>query len=1143
LLVTQFFGAFNDNVFKFMIGLLLAAAAVANLPTDPTTTQNVIDAVSQEQFTLAFVVMTIPLMLFSIPAGVWADRWSKRKLIVATKTLELVIMLAAMASLMVAPDRLYIPLALLGATGLQSALFSPAKYGILPELLPHERLSRGNGQIELWTFVAIVSGSAVGGVLIGLTGEETLVADDVKMYLSGQKTWLAVGFLASLSVVGLFASLRVPRTAPARPDARLSNTLVAALSTIRADRILRLAVMGSVVYWAIASLFSQNLLVYTKSLTESPTLATLPLGIMGLGVGVGSVLAGRLSKNKVEYGIIPMGAMGLTLFSLILGVFGPGYVVTCVLMVLMGLCCGLIIVPLHTILQWRTPEDRRGAVIATANAFVFGGVLAGSLIAYALTLYEVSTRGVMIAAAVGLLGASAWAIWLVPDSLLRLAFVLMTHTVYRLKIVNPEAIPESGGALLTPNHVSLIDGFLIMASTDRSVRFIVNEDYYNKWWARPMFKTAGAIPINSSGGSRQMMRALKDAGEYLAQGDVVCIFPEGGITRTGMTMPFRRGITRIAKGRGVPIIPVHLDRVWGSIFSFERGRFVRKWPQRIPYPITVSFGEHLPEDATPFEVRQAVMELGSAAWEERMADRRPLHHTFIQTVRSRPWRRAFADQNRAVSRLGALAGAIVMARKLRERWAGQDFVGLLLPPSVPAVMANVAAALAGKTSVNLNYTTGPAGLESAAKQAGLKTVVTSKAFIEKAQLELPGGPEIIYLEDVAPTISATDRAGAALRGLLAPIGSIERFCGAERAVTLADAATVIFSSGSTGEPKGVVLTHKNIDSNVEGAAQVFHVDASDTLLGILPMFHSFGYMTLWFGANRGFATASHANPLDTDAIGELIEKHNVTVIIATPTFLQMYLRRFEPEALGSVRMVLTGAEKLPERLTLAFEERFGIRPMEGYGATECSPIVAISALDVRYAGVFQSGSRRGSVGQPLPGVHVKVVDPDTHESLGPGEPGMLLVRGPNIMKGYLGRDDLTEQAIRDGWYVTGDIALIDEDGFIRITDRLSRFSKIGGEMIPHGKVEEALHEAANATTQTFAVTAVPDEKKGERLAVLHTTAAENIPDLVKSLTDMGLPNLFIPRADQFVAVEELPMLGTGKLDLKSLKKIAMEALG
>jgi len=358
-----------------------------------------------------------------------------------------------------------------------------------------------------------------------------------------------------------------------------------------------------------------------------------------------------------------------------------------------------------------------------------------------------------------------------------------------------------------------------------------------------------------------------------------------------------------------------------------------------------------------------------------------------------------------------------------------------------------------------------------------------------------------------------------------------------------DVATILFSSGSTGEPKGIELTHANLQANCDAIAQIVPFDHHDKLVGVLPMFHSFGNMALWFAVGQGAGIVFHPNPLDAAAVGHLVSTHGATVLIATPTFLQLYYRRVEPGQFGSLRMVLTGAEKLTNELADAFEDRFGLRPVQGYGATECAPAIAVSAPGYRAPGFYQAGARRGSVGRPVPGVTVRVVDPDTFEPVATGERGMLLVRGANIMKGYLGREDLTAAAIRDGFYVTGDIGRIDAEGFLYLTDRLSRFSKIGGEMVPHGTVEEHLQACSGEQGRAFAVCGVPDPRKGERLAVLTTVSPAQVEGLLEQMGQRGLPPLFIPRPKQFVHVGELPVLGTGKLDLREVQRVARDAAG
>ncbi len=736
-----------------------------------------------------------------------------------------------------------------------------------------------------------------------------------------------------------------------------------------------------------------------------------------------------------------------------------------------------------------------------------------------------------------------WYLGLDLTTFLRLILVLLTNTLYRLRILGEQHVPKSGGALLVPNHVSFVDGLLLIASLDRPVRFVVEAQYAERHIFKPFMKALGVIPISSRGGLRVILKALRDVGSALDNGDLVCIFPEGQITDTGTLLPFQRGLERIVKGRPVPIIPVHLDRVWGSIFSFNNGRFLWKIPEQLPYPVTVSFGAPLPPNTSVHELRGKIRQLGEEAWQLKKSSCRPLHREFIRSMRRAPFRLAMADQNRPhVTSLEALIGSIVLARILRSYWNNQEQVGVLLPPTVAAALVNVAAPLCGKTIVNLNYTVGKSGLEAAVHLAGLRTIVTSRLFAQKAKLDFPKGPSVIWLEDLNKTITIAHKLLAALLALFAPCRIIERVCGQTTLLTPDSLATIIFSSGSTGEPKGVMLSHFNVNSNCQGAMQVLHLYQDERVLGILPFFHSFGYMVFWFVMSNKGTMIFHSSPLDVAMIGELIRTYRVTFLFTTPTFLQLYSRRCTPEQFNSVRVIITGAEKLPARLAQTVQNTFGVGPIEGYGVTECAPIIAVNCPDFRAAGFFQTASRRGTVGQPIPGVSVKIIDPDSSLPLPSGTPGLLLVKGPNVMKGYLGREDLTAQAMRDGWYITGDIASLDEDGFLTITDRLSRFSKIGGEMVPHGKVEEALQQAAGADTQVFAVTGLPDETKGERLAVLHTLNETAIPDILTKLSNMGLPNLFIPSRHQFVKVNDLPVLGTGKLDLRGVKRIAMERL-
>jgi acyl-[acyl-carrier-protein]-phospholipid O-acyltransferase/long-chain-fatty-acid--[acyl-carrier-protein] ligase len=492
---------------------------------------------------------------------------------------------------------------------------------------------------------------------------------------------------------------------------------------------------------------------------------------------------------------------------------------------------------------------------------------------------------------------------------------------------------------------------------------------------------------------------------------------------------------------------------------------------------------------------------------------------------------------------GLLMRTLILRRLLRREVLSGDeqYVGLLVPPSVAAVVANAAVSLDRRIAVNLNYTVSSEVMNACIRRCGVRHVLTSRRAMEKFNLQIDA--ELVYLEDFKDKVTTADKLIAAAQTWLLPAAALERRLGL-LAVGSDDVLTVIFTSGSTGLPKGVVLTHRNVGSNIDGFNAVIDLQRRDVLVGILPLFHSFGYtVTLWTPLTLDPKVIYHYSPLEAQQVGKLCRRHGATILIATPTFLRSYLRRCLPEDFAAMEVVITGAEKLPGELAEAFQQKFGVRPVEGYGTTELSPVVGVNVPPVRTTGSVRRGCREGTVGQPLPGVSAKVIDLSSGEDLGVGRSGMLLIKGPNVMQGYLGQPEQTAKVIRDGWYETGDVAQIDAEGFIKITGRQSRFSKIGGEMVPHLRVEEEIVRVLDLDEEaqpSVAVTGVPDPKKGERLVVLYTALALDPQEVCRRLSQAGLPPLWIPSPDSFRRVEEIPLLGTGKLDLRRLKETALE---
>jgi acyl-[acyl-carrier-protein]-phospholipid O-acyltransferase/long-chain-fatty-acid--[acyl-carrier-protein] ligase len=735
-----------------------------------------------------------------------------------------------------------------------------------------------------------------------------------------------------------------------------------------------------------------------------------------------------------------------------------------------------------------------------------------------------------------------------PRRFVRLPFKIVLGMLYRKRIVGLENLPKEGGCLVASNHVSWIDGILILWMLPRNVRFIVDGENFTSGLGKYLGDAFDTIYMLS--GPKSIMRAIQAARDGLNNGDVIGVFPEGTLTRTGQLQAFKPGLRKFVQKTDCVIVPMWMEGMWGSIFSFSGGKFFFKWPKKFRRTLTLYIGEPLPR-STPLEhLRSKVHALGARATIDARQEFPILARRIVRVWRKRGSKLQVADSmGNEVSGREMLIRVLALRRVLRREVFTSDekYVAVMLPPSVAGVAVNVALAIDRRISANLNYTAGSDVLNHCTSAVGAKHVLTSERFLSKLDLKLD--TEVVLLEGLKDKVSKFDKAIAAIQAVAVPAFLLDRILGTHK-IDADDLLTVIFTSGSTGMPKGVQLSVSNISHNVDAIERAVHLDTSDTVLGVLPFFHSFGYsVTLWSVMTLGPRGIYHFNPLDAKQIGKLSEKYKVTVLLATPTFLRGYLRRVTPEQFASLDVVVVGAEKMPADLFDAFEKKFGVRPVEGYGATELSPLVSVNIPPSRSAAKYQPDRIEGSVGRPLPGVCARVISPESGEELASGQDGMLMVTGPNVMKGYVGQEELTGKAIQNGWYTTGDIGNIDEEGFIHITGRLSRFSKIGGEMVPHVRVEEELSKLMDADDENesdgddgvrVCVTSVPDEKKGERLIVLHLPTHKCISELREGLKQAGLPNLFIPSADSFIEVDSIPVLGTGKLDLKQARDVALE---
>jgi len=720
----------------------------------------------------------------------------------------------------------------------------------------------------------------------------------------------------------------------------------------------------------------------------------------------------------------------------------------------------------------------------------------------------------------------------------RFLCILLTRFCYRIKVEGIENIPTDKGALLVSNHVSWVDALLIAATQQRRIRFVMEKKFYNKWWLRPIVKLTRAIPISADDLPKKIIASLRQARQAMDDGYMVCIFAEGMATRSGIMAEFKGGFERIMKGSDHSIIPVYLGGVWGSIFSHSGGKILSSLPKQFPYPVSIHFGRPLPANSSVSQIRQKVTELSCEYFNSLKSPKRSLVREFVKTARKNWRRHSISDSTGQKLNYGqTLVKTVAVADKLGELIKAGDKVGILLPPSAGGAIANLAVTAAGAISVNLNYSITEELRADAIEQCGIKYIISSRKFLEKIKISCSCG-KVVFIEDIAAAVDAKAKVKAYLKARFLSIGFWTKGCNCSGD----DLATVIFSSGSGGRPKGVMLSHHNIISNVEAIRMVINVSSDDDLCGVLPFFHSFGYNCgLWMPLISGVSVSYLANPLDAAMLAKSVRENKSTILFTPPTFLLHYTRKLKRGDFVTLRIVAAGAEKLKMRLADTFEKRFGIRPLEGYGTTELSAVVSLNLPDVESNGIYQVGTKEGSVGHPVPGVAAKVVDVETRRPLDFGQQGVLMVKGPNVMLGYLGMAERSAEVLRDGWYDTGDIAKIDSDGFITITDRLSRFSKIGGEMVPHLTVEQTYFDGLKTDEQVVAVTAVPDEKKSEELVVLYMEKAGTVEQLHRIISGSKLPNICKPKRSNYIRIEEMPMLGSGKLDIMKLRKIALEA--
>ncbi len=1126
LLAVQTQVAFNDNAAKLMLILLAGAPGV--LP--PEWVVPVIGALT--------ALLVLPFIGFSPFAGWLADRYSKRTVLQAGLALQVVVMAALAAVLYV--ESMVGALVCFGFLAVQSALFSPAKRGILKELVGSSRLSLAVGWMEMLTIAAILVGS-LGGALMFDYFTRATAGPWVGAFLVA-----CVLFAASLLAWLFFQGVALtPSQSREGYRHRIWCRHFADLAELWRDRPLFRAGLGGTWFFSLGGALYLTVAQIGREAyggdAGTGAFTAVMLGLLGAGTVAGHLSAGVLSRGRVELGLVPVGCLGIAAALGVLAMGTPGTLFFSAGLLGLGFAGGLFLVPLYAYIQDQAGDHRRGRILAAVNIMEsLGGLAAAGAYVLMARFLGLNASGQLFVMLVATLLVGLYIVRLLPDSFVRAVARCIAFPIYRLRVRGLENLPREGGAIVIANHVSQIDAVMLQFACPRRLHFLGFEGLQRFRWLRWAFRLFAVIPVSD----RRAKDAIRAATERAAAGELVCIFPEGAISRTGTLQELKGGFAVMARKSRTPVIPVYLDSLWGSIFSYRGGRLFWKWPRRFPYPVHVHFGEPIPwEAASPDRARRALLDLGEAAFGERPELCRHLGRACVRALGRKPWREAFADwtgERRSVSRGKLLAVSAALSRRIREM-TPERRVGIVLPPGAGGAIANLAVVLAGKIPVNLNFTAGRAAIESSLNRGEIGTVLTAGAMKAKVG-DFPWPARTL---DIAEEIRSCGR--ASILGWLAatwilPAPVLARRLNLPRHGDH-DEAGLLFTSGSSGDPKGVALTHRNILGNVEQIDEMGVLRDKDTVLGSLPLFHSFGFtVTLWCAMLKGVRVATVPSPLDARRIARVIGEERATVHVGTPTFLRMLMRQAEPDQLRSLRLVISGAEKLSDELAAAFRERFGVSVLQGYGLTETSPVAAVNVPDParpRASMGSHMGQKPGAVGRLVPGMSARIISPDTGDELPLGEPGILRLKGVNVFSGYLGDEESTLDCFDREWFVTGDIARIDKDGFLFIEGRLSRFSKIGGEMVPHTLVEEkivAALELEDLEEPAVAVTGVSDPLKGEALVLLSAVEV-SVDTLRRKLAEHGFPNLWIPRIIR--RVERIPLLGSGKLDLKACRNMAL----
>ena len=1096
-------------------------------------------------------MILLPFIYLFSPAAFINDKFSRTKVIRLSALAAVGI--SALICLCYAIGEFYMAFALTLLLAAQSAVYSPAKYSIIKSIVGTEQLGMANGIIQALTIIAILFSSFAFSFFFE---SHYIASNDPNVVL--QSVWGIGIALIAFSALEAYFAFKIPffpQTAELSEE-KFSAKQYASLHylkenirTLRQNKNIWLSVIGLSLFWGVSQVIVAAFPAHYKAIFHADNAIVIQaiLAVSGLGLILGSYVAGKMSHLHIELGIVPVGAVGIFISLFCLTLTDSNLFLT-ICSFAFGFFGGLFIVPLNATIQYFAPEAISGKIMAGNNFMQNVLMVAFLLLSILFVKLSLSTTNLLIFASLVCLVGSFYAMLQLPHLFTRLLLLPILKTGYRFHVNGLKNLPQSGGVLLLGNHISWIDWLVLQAASPRAIKFVMYRPIYNKWYLTWFLRIFKVIPIGG-GASKESIQTIRS---YLENGEVVALFPEGHISYNGQINEFQKGFEHVLEGlENITTVPFYLRGLWGSSFSRADSHYKILSKKRGKREVLVAFGKPINGFIDAVAMKQKVVELSFSAWEHFINEQAPLTHHWLESAKSDLFKECVADaQGTELNNVKFIAAVLSFAKVLKTKLRGQRHVGVLLPSSAAGAIVNMALFVLGKVPVNLNYTLSAESMQKALAKAQIDTVLSSAKFLDK--LTAKGfdfnailADKLLFAEDIAKGLNKTAKTHAFLTALFAPQWWIKLRYFAD--VKLDDTATILFSSGSEGDPKGIELSHKNLLTNIKQVSELLNFRRDDVILNSLPIFHSFGLtVTALLPLCEGVKMVSVADPTDGAAIGKMSAKHGVSILFGTSTFFRLYTRnkKLHPLMFQNVRIVITGAEKLKTDVKDAFRLKFGLEIYEGYGTTETAPVAAVNVPNILEKDSLKelTFTKEGTVGLPLPGTIIKIVDPDTLNELKTGEDGLILIGGGQVMKGYLDDPEKTAEVIAelDGvrYYKTGDKGHIDEHGFVTIVDRYSRFAKIGGEMISLGAVEANLSQAIGEDA-VFVATAVNDDKKGESVVLL-VKSELTISEIQQRIKTLNIPPIMLP--SEIFLVDEIPLLGSGKIDFKRAKLLATELI-